>query len=133
MLLNEARILHSRSQWPCGLRRRFSAVRLLRSWVRIPPGAWMFVCYECCVLSGRGLCEGLITRPEESYRMWRVVVCDQETSKTRKLKPATGLWKIQPQWVVKPGKQTNRILQNKSARNAELYKLVLQGRSWETS
>jgi hypothetical protein len=36
---------------------------------------------------------GLITRPEESYRLWRVVVCDQETSKTRRLKPATGLWK----------------------------------------
>ena len=35
---------------------------------------------ECCVLSGRGLCDGLITRPEESYRLWRVVVCDQETS-----------------------------------------------------
>jgi hypothetical protein len=37
---------------------------------------------------------------------WRVVVCDQETSKTRRLKAATGLWKIQPQWVVTPGKQT---------------------------
>jgi hypothetical protein len=56
----------------------------------------MFVCCECCVLSGRGLCDGLITRPEESYRLWRVVVCDQETSNTRRLKPATGLWKIQP-------------------------------------
>ena len=31
------------SQWPCGLRRRSSAARLLRSWVRIPPKAWMFV------------------------------------------------------------------------------------------
>ena len=63
-----------RSQWPCGLRRRSSVARLLRSWVRIPPGAWMFVCCECCVLSGRGLCDGLITRPEESYRLWCVVV-----------------------------------------------------------
>jgi len=46
-------------------------------------------------LSGRGLCDGLITRPEESYRLWCVVVCDQETSKikTRRLKPSTGLWK----------------------------------------
>jgi len=35
-------------------------------------------------------------------------VCDQETSKTRRLKPATALWKIQPQWVVTAGKQTNR-------------------------
>jgi hypothetical protein len=41
----------------------------------------MFVGCECCVLSGRGLCDGLITLPEESYRPWRVVVCDQETSK----------------------------------------------------
>jgi hypothetical protein len=41
----------------------------------------MSVCRECCVLSGRGLCDGLITRPGESYRLWRVVVCDQETSK----------------------------------------------------
>ena len=32
-----------RSQWPRGLRRRSAAARLLRLWVRIPPGAWMFV------------------------------------------------------------------------------------------
>ena len=37
-------------------------------------GAWMFVCCDCCVLSGRGLCDGLITRSEESYRLWCVVV-----------------------------------------------------------
>jgi len=53
----------------------------------------MSVCCECCVLLGRGLCDGLITRPEESYRLWRVVVCDRETSKTRRLKHAIGLWK----------------------------------------
>jgi len=32
------------------------------------------------VLSGRDLCDGLITRPEESYRLWCVVVCDLETA-----------------------------------------------------
>jgi len=32
-------------------------------------------------LSGRGLCDELITRPEESYRLWCVVVCDIETSR----------------------------------------------------
>jgi len=32
------------------------------------------------VLSGRGLCDELITRPEESYRLWCVVVCDLDTS-----------------------------------------------------
>ena len=100
-------IYDCRSQWPCGLRRRSSAAHLLRSWVRIPPGAWMFVCCQCCVLSGGGICDGLIARPEESCRLWRLVVCDQETSKTRRLKPATGLWKIQSQSVVTPGKQTN--------------------------
>jgi hypothetical protein len=37
---------------------------------------------ECCVLSGRGLCDGLVTRPEESYRVWCVYeMCDRETSK----------------------------------------------------
>jgi hypothetical protein len=48
------------------------------------PEAWMFVCCECCVLSGRGLCDQLITRTEESYRMWCVVVCDLETSRIQK-------------------------------------------------
>jgi len=68
----------------------------------------MFVCCECCVLSGRGLCDESITRPEEFYRLWRVVLCDQETSNSRRLKPATGLWKIQTQWFVTPGNQTNK-------------------------
>ena len=45
------------------------------------PTGGMDVCCECCVLSGRGLCDQLITRPEESYRLWCVVVCDQETIK----------------------------------------------------
>ena len=31
------------------------------------------------MLSGRGLCDELITRPEESYRLCCVVVCDLET------------------------------------------------------
>ena len=69
-----------RSQWPRGLRRRSAAARLLRSWVRIPPAAWIFVCCERRVLSGRGLCDELITRPEESYRLW-CVMYDLETSR----------------------------------------------------
>jgi len=44
----------------------------------------MFVSCECCVLLGRGLCDKLITRPEESYRLWCVVVCDLETSWMRR-------------------------------------------------
>ena len=41
----------------------------------------MFVCCECRVLSGRGPCDELITRPEEFYRLCCVVVCDLETSR----------------------------------------------------
>jgi hypothetical protein len=41
-----------------------------------------------CVLSGRGLCDELVTRPEESYRLWCVVVCDLETSRNRRTWPA---------------------------------------------
>jgi len=48
----------------------------------------MFVCCKCCVLSGRCLCDELITRPEESYRLWYVVVCDPETSRMRRPWPA---------------------------------------------
>jgi len=50
----------------------------------------MFFCCECCVLSGRGLCVDVITRPEESYRLWCVVVCDLETSRMRRPLPALG-------------------------------------------
>ena len=50
----------------------------------------MFVCCECCVLSGRGLCDGLITRREESYRLRCVVVCDLESSSMRRPWPTGG-------------------------------------------
>ena len=56
------------------LRRGSAASRLLWFRIRIPPAAWVSVPCECCVLSGRGLCVGLITRPEESYRVWCVWV-----------------------------------------------------------
>ena len=37
-------------------------------------GTWMSVCFECYVLSGRRLCDGPITCPEESYPVC-VCVC----------------------------------------------------------
>ena len=43
-------------------------------------GLDMSGCCECCMSSDRSLCDGLIIRPEESYRLWCVVVCDLETS-----------------------------------------------------
>jgi len=41
-------------------------------------------------LSGRGLCDELITRLEESYRPWCVVVCDLEISRMGRPWPALG-------------------------------------------
>ena len=61
---------YCRYQGPRGLRRESAAARLLKLWV----------CCEFCVLSGRGLCVGLITRPGESYRLCCFLVCDLETS-----------------------------------------------------
>ena len=44
-------------------------------------GEWMSVSCGCCVLAGRNLLVGLITLPEESYRVSCVLtVCDSEVS-----------------------------------------------------
>jgi len=40
--------IHRRSHWPRGLRCGSEAARLLRLWVRIPPGVWMFVVSVVC-------------------------------------------------------------------------------------
>ena len=72
--LTEIMNLNKITQWPRSLRRRSAAAHLLGLRVRILPRAWMSVCCECCVWSGRGLCDDLITRPEKSYRMWCVWV-----------------------------------------------------------
>jgi hypothetical protein len=60
-----------------------------------------------CLLSGRGLCDGFITRPEESYRVWRVVVGDQETS-NEEAKTRYGAVENTTERVVTPRKQTNK-------------------------
>jgi len=43
------------------------------------------------VLTGRGLWDELITRSEESHRLWCVVVCDLETSLIMRSLPTGGL------------------------------------------
>ena len=50
--------------WACG--------RSLAGTVASNPAGGISDCFECRVLSGRGLCDRPITRPEESYR---VCVC----------------------------------------------------------
>ena len=63
-----------RSQWPRGLRHRSATGPLLKFGFESHRGHEWSVCCECC------LCDELITRPEESYRLWCVAVCDLETS-----------------------------------------------------
>jgi len=67
-LISGSSSFDSRSPWQRGLRRRSAAARLLKFGFE-SQRVWTSVCRECCVLSGRDLCDGLITRPEESYRM----------------------------------------------------------------
>ena len=62
------------SWWLPSLRCGPMAICLLILWVWIPLGSWVFVSCECCLLSGRGLCDRLITHPEESCQMWHVNV-----------------------------------------------------------
>jgi hypothetical protein len=50
----------------------------------------MSVCCECCVLSGRGLCDELVPRPEESYRLWCVSSVIVKPRKMRRPRPPQG-------------------------------------------
>ena len=56
------------------------------------PTGGMDVCCVCCLLSGGVLCDELITPPEESYRLWCVVVCDLELVNEEALAD-WGLWR----------------------------------------
>jgi len=58
-----------RSKWPRGLWYGSAAARLLGLRVRVPPESWMSVTCQRYVLSGC-LCDGMISRPKESYRTW---------------------------------------------------------------
>jgi len=44
----------------------------------------LFMYFECCLLSDRCLCDELITRPEEFYRLLCVILCNLETSRMRR-------------------------------------------------
>jgi hypothetical protein len=66
-------------------------LRPLASWdCGSKPTGGMHICCACYVLSGKGLCVGLIARPEESDRLWCVVECDLEISWMRMSWPTAG-------------------------------------------
>jgi hypothetical protein len=67
-------VWYSRSQCTLDLRQGSAAACLLGMRVRILPEACLSVCCEYCVLSGRGICVGLITHLGESYGVWSVWV-----------------------------------------------------------
>jgi len=58
-----------RSGWPCGLRCTSAATWLLESRVRNPMRAWVFSLVFVVWYVGSGVCDRLITRSEESYRL----------------------------------------------------------------
>ena len=78
------KFLHSRAQWPNGFKARVCGRPLSGNAGSNPAEALMSVSCECCVLSGRGLCDGPIPRPEESYWLCCVIVCHVETSTVRR-------------------------------------------------
>jgi len=63
-------------RWLRGPRLGPATARLLELRFRIPPVAWVSVSFECSVLSGTGLCVGLIILPGDSYCV--VSECDSE-------------------------------------------------------
>jgi hypothetical protein len=77
--------LHAGTGYNCRSQRqrcqrcRSTAVRLLGLRVRIPPGAWMCLSCECCVLPGRCLCDWPIFRPgilPSLYASPRMIKCN---------------------------------------------------------
>ena len=84
IILSPVLALRSSVFWPSNVARTpIQVAARSKSWVcgRSPagivglkPAGCMDVCRECCVLLGRGLCDELISHPEESYRVWCVWV-----------------------------------------------------------
>ena len=96
-----------RSLWLRGLMCRSAAVRCLGLRVQIPPGGggggWMSVLWMLCVLSGRGLYDGPIRRPECGVSMYDLRTwtrkrprlekgcCAQEKERRKNKKPGTSI------------------------------------------
>jgi hypothetical protein len=81
------------------LRCRSTAPHLLILWVRIPQVYGSFLFWFLCFVR-ESFCNELITRPEESYRMWCVVVCDLETLWMRNPWPNGGWFIKNKEFVV---------------------------------
>ena len=78
------------------------------------------------MLSGKGLCDELITRPEVFYRLWCVVVCDLETLLMRRPWPTGGL--LRQRNVIGVWKETLQfcVLEDDSVINLSMSGFVLE-------
>jgi len=70
------------------------------------------------VLSGRGLCVGLTTHPEESYRAWCVSECDLEATIMRSTH-TKGCWVVE--------KKTRRVNRVNEYGSIGYYRLLSTG------
>ena len=79
------------------------------------------------MLSVRGLCDEMITRPEESYRLCCVVVCDLETS--RMGAPYIYIYDISSLRVKIKGKEKDNLclFETILADNSERYGMSVKG------
>jgi hypothetical protein len=89
-----------RYQQPRGLRRSPPEI------VGSNPTGSMDVCCEGCVWPGRGLCDKLITRMEDTYRLW-CVMSDLETSRMRRPRHALGR-SATGKWIYLSGGKNNQ-------------------------
>jgi hypothetical protein len=78
------KFLHSRAQWPNSLKVSVWGRPLSGNAGSNPAEALMSVSCGCCVLSSRGLCNGPIPSPEETYRLCCVTACHVETSTVKR-------------------------------------------------
>ena len=72
------------------------------------------------MLSDTGLCDKLIIRSEESYRLWCVVVCDLKTLRMRRSLPTAGCRSKQ----IKLAMKTRNIRMNLSLRRLHVIFLL---------
>ena len=74
------------------------------------------------MLSGRGLCDELITRPEESYRLWCVVVCDLENLKNEEAMTRVGSQRHRKKIIIyTPGEGIHSLLRRWMEMSSHLH------------
>ena len=83
------------------------------------------------MLSGRGLCDELITRPEESYRLWCVIVCDLENLKNEEAMTRVGLQRHKKKYIYNIYKTNNLLpMQLKTSWRKDPISMADRSKAW---